>query len=99
MVFYIIIKLFMLNDLSRHFKMEFVNKIAEKLSFSKKEETVSAPVPRIPGFLDQLNDNKVQFETTLTNIKKISPDSYIYTYSLPNPDLPLGLLPGHHVVV
>ncbi len=75
--------------------MEFITKLTEKLSFSKKEEPV--PFVRIPGLLDQLNDDKTEFETTITNIKKVSPDSYIYTFALPDPEQTLGLQIGHHV--
>jgi len=77
--------------------MTFFNKFFEKLTPSKKEGSSSDI--RISGFLGELNNPRAQFETTLTNVRKISPDSYIYTYALPNPDLPLGLLPGHHVAI
>ncbi len=51
------------------------------------------------GYLAQFNNARHQFETTLTNIRKLSSDSYIYTYALPNPDMPLGLVAGHHVII
>ncbi len=77
--------------------MDFFNKVFEKANPFKK--VVTPAEVGVSGFLAEVNDPKKQFETTLTNIKKISPDTYIYTYALPNPDLPLGLLPGHHVLI
>ncbi len=77
--------------------MSFFTQFFEKFKAPKKES--GSPNIAISGFLGQLNNSKAQFETTLTNIRKVSPDSYIYTYALPNPDVSLGLLPGHHVAI
>jgi len=54
--------------------------------------------PKYPGFLDTVSP-KQEFQVTLSQIKKISPDSYIYTYDLPDTSLPLGLMYGHHVAI
>ncbi len=51
------------------------------------------------GYVAQFNNPKHKFETTLTNIRKLNHDSYIYTYALPDLELPLGILPGHHVII
>jgi len=74
--------------------MDFLNRIIDKFSPSKND-IVFPPNP-FPGFLDTVQP-KQQFQVTLSKIQKISPDSYIYTYDLPDPNVPLGLRCGHHV--
>lgn len=71
----------------------------EKLTLAQPEQVVSEHVVRVPGFLDKLNDNKAEFDVTLTKINKISCDTYIYTFALPDPELPLGLGTCHHVYI
>jgi len=77
--------------------MDFFNRILEKFSSSKKDMSLLPPNP-FPGFLDTVQ-TKQQFEVTLSKIQKISPDSYIYTYDLPDPNVPLGLRCGHHIAI
>ena len=75
----------MLKNLAGHLKTD-LSKMLDKLT------------PKYPGFLDTVQP-KEEFQVTLSNIKKISPDSYIYTYDLPDPNATLGLMYGHHVNV
>jgi len=81
--------------------MNFYTKIIRNFGgggFRRRRKMSPAEVGTF-GFLAQFNNPRYQFETTLTNIRKLSSDSYIYTYALPNPDLPLGLVAGHHVII
>jgi len=75
--------------------MEFITKLAEKLSF-KKEEPVAPE--RVPGLLDTI-DKETQFQVTVSKIKKVNHDSYLYTCDLEDPNLSLGLKAGHHITI
>lgn len=79
--------------------MDSIVQQTENLTLSQPEQVVSEPVVRGPTFLDKLNDNKVEFDVTLSKINKISSDTYIYTFDLPDPELPLGLGTCHHVYI
>ncbi len=44
-------------------------------------------------------EKEITFEVCLSKINKISPDSYIYTYDLDDPEMSLGYKAGHHIFI
>ncbi len=68
--------------------MDSLTKLTEKsLSFSQS-----------PGLWENL-EKEITFEVSLSKINKISPDSYIYTYDLDDPEVSLGYKAGHHILI
>jgi len=54
--------------------------------------------PQLEGNLQRFSQNGFM-EVPLSKIVKVNHDTYIFTYNLPDPDLPLGLHNGQHIAI
>jgi len=66
--------------------------------FSQKCITLTQEPIKTPGLWENL-EKEIIFDVSLSKINKISPDSYIYTYDLPDPEISLGYKAGHHIFI
>jgi len=62
------------------------------------KETKSKIPEKLQGNLQRFSDSGFM-DVPLAKVNKITHDTYIFTYNLPDPDLPLGLHVGQHIAI